>query len=290
MQLRNAKDLSLLRSFPSPFTPSADDWYSAWALSPGGRTLALGQGDGHVRVWNTADQKYLNDFAAHAGRITACRYSEDARILATVGEDQKVRVWETQTGKILHEYEAPPFAHRLYFSRDGRKLACAHWNEEHTHGSVRVWDLKESGEIVTFPAHLEQIWDIAFSPDGQTLATGSPDSTAKLWDLNDVTQPKFVLRGRLLAVISLDFSPAGRRLAVSGDSGETKIWDVRTGQELVSLKGGDGFIRHTVFVDEDTLLTAGGTSGPRTELFLWHAPSVAEVAAAETDEKKGAQR
>lgn len=258
------------------------------ALSPGGRTLAFGQRDGRIRVWSTLDRKFLANFQAHAGDVVVCRYSVDGRILATVGKDQTVRLWDMASTKIIHEYTAPHYlANALEFSPDGRTLAFAYLNEKDARGFVRLWNLGGRGEIAAFSAHSEATEVLAFTADGQTLAIGSTDSTAKLWDINNVTQPTAVLRGRLLSVNSLDFSPDDRRLAVSGGSGETKIWDVLSGQEVATLKGGDGFIGNTFFVDDGTLLTAGLKSDSYTfEIFRWRAPSLVEIDTAEKDETR----
>lgn len=165
-------------------------------------------------------------------------------------------MWDTRSAKILHEFAAShAAADKLAFSPDGRRLAFGFAVRRDARRFVRVWELGVGSQIAMFPAHLEAVWDMAYTRDGQTLATGSADSTAKLWNLDDIKQPRFVLRGRLLPVNSLAFSPDDRRLVVSGDSGETKLHGVRSGQEVATLKGSDVFVHYTFFADDDTLLT-----------------------------------
>jgi WD40 repeat protein len=70
---------------------------------------------------------------------------------------------------------------------------------------------------------------VAFSPDSRYLASGSYDSTVKVWDVKalDSAEP-VTLRGHTASVYSVAFSPDGRRLAsASGyaDRGEVKVWD-----------------------------------------------------------------
>lgn len=282
MQLRDAKNLSLLRSFRSPITD-----YSSWALSPAGRDIAFGQTNGQIRLWGIAEERFLVEFKAHEGPVASSRYSSDGRTLATYGADERVRVWEVHSGKVVHDYSAP---HRMIYdqftlSANAQKLALAYHTEQDDRGLVRLWDLARGREITSMAGHLESIWGLAFSSNGEAFVTGTTDGTAKLWDVHDLTGPRLALRGAMKVVNSVAFSPDDRRLAVSGVNGETRIWDLSAGLELLTLKGGDGFIIYSFFVDDDVLLTAGGTRGPQTEFYLWRAPSFADIAASEAKEK-----
>ncbi len=60
--------------------------------------------------------------------------------------------------------------------------------------------------------HTGAVASVAFSPDGQTLASGSDDSTIVLWDVAH-RQPRDTLRGHAGAVAGVAFSPDGRTLA-----------------------------------------------------------------------------
>ncbi len=78
------------------------------------------------------------------------------------------------------------------------------------------------------------IWSVAFSPDGKTLATGSWDHTAKLWD-PDTGSLRATLSGHEQAVRFLVFSPDQRdpdssRLATAGFDGDIRLWNVAPGR------------------------------------------------------------
>jgi WD40 repeat protein len=111
------------------------------------------------------------------------------------------------------------------------------------------WDAKTYSEFRTLKGHVGYVWKVTFSPDGRYLASGSWDSTVKVWDLEapESTEP-VTLRGHAGFIQSLAFSPDGRCLAsASGYAGhgEVRVWDetlwgntVRAGRSIVAHTGG----------------------------------------------------
>jgi WD40 repeat protein len=78
---------------------------------------------------------------------------------------------------------------------------------------------------------------MVFSADGQRLASGSDDSTVKIWDAA-TGACKQTLEGHGSSVTSVVFSADGQRFASGSDGGTVKIWDAATGACLQTLDVG----------------------------------------------------
>ncbi|MDJ0570116.1 MAG: hypothetical protein QNJ53_13875 [Pleurocapsa sp. MO_192.B19] len=76
---------------------------------------------------------------------------------------------------------------------------------------------------------------LAWSPDGQTLASSSENQTVKLWDIHEGKYLK-TFTGHTSQVQSVAFSSDGQILASSSSDETIKLWDVRTGKCLKTLR------------------------------------------------------
>eukprot|EP00842_Homolaphlyctis_polyrhiza_P003102 jgi/Hompol1/3793/HPOL_003392-RA len=76
--------------------------------------------------------------------------------------------------------------------------------------------------------HTESILSVCFSPDGKMLATGSGDTTARIWDLNTET-PRFTLTGHTNWVQIVAWSPDCQLLATGGMDSTVRLWNPNKG-------------------------------------------------------------
>jgi WD40 repeat protein len=82
-----------------------------------------------------------------------------------------------------------------------------------------------------------QVTALAFSPDGEHLATGSLGGSLKVWEARTGRQLDS-LSGNLGQVLDLAFSPDGATLATSSSDGTVRLWDLRTGRQTLTLASG----------------------------------------------------
>ena len=90
--------------------------------------------------------------------------------------------------------------------------------------------------LATLEGHTHQINSIAMSPDGTTLASGSRDSTIRLWDTKTFEEIA-TLRGSDSEIWSLAFSPDGSMLAAGTHRGWIALWDVASRERTGTLAG-----------------------------------------------------
>ncbi len=120
--------------------------------------------------------------------------------------------------------------------------------------------------IRTLKDHLSSINTIAFSPDGQTIASGSADRTIKLWYINS-TVPCWTLGVHSSLVDAIAFSPDGQTIASGSWDYTIKIWDVETGELIHTFGEHSGWIK-CIAISSDRQILASG-SADRT-IKIWN--------------------
>jgi len=110
-------------------------------------------------------------------------------------------------------------------------------------------------QLVLQTGHAMRVDGLAFSPDGQLLATASADNSIRLWDIRSNRELR-TLVGHVTGVKGVAFSPDGRLLASGSIDGTIKLWDVSTGEELRSTSG-NGSITALSFSSDGRSLAIG---------------------------------
>ncbi len=106
--------------------------------------------------------------------------------------------------------------------------------------------------------------DIAFSPDGNTIALAG-GITVELWNVSS-RERIHTLEGHHGIVNGIDFSPDGRHVLSTSFDATVKLWDASTGQELLTLAGHTEEVNDVVFSPDGKRAISGSDDD---QAILW---------------------
>jgi WD40 repeat protein len=197
------------------------DWYRRQANLPplfkASKTLPT------VSLSNNQDYRLVKTLSLTKGSANAIKLHPDNNTLIVGSSEGKIEIWQLSTGNIISSWQSNSSVNSIALNPDSKILASAGDN-----GIVYLWELATGKLVKSFPAHQQAITSLAFSPDGQTLASSSWDKTVKVWQTNG--NLIHTLTGHEKVVNAIAISSDGKTL-VSGSQDRTiRLWDLTTGK------------------------------------------------------------
>jgi len=177
-------------------------WAVAVTFSPDGKYVVASDDDGMLRLWNVRTLKLVRRWRAHFESATCVAFTPDGRGLVTGSRDQTLKYWDLGQ---------PGF--------DGLRVVEVLRFVGHT---VCPSHLSFVVSLLTSPLQ-DRIREVAVSPDGRWVVTGSVDNTARIWDIADASL-KCTLVGHKQGIRSVDFSPMDKYVACGGWDGKISVW------------------------------------------------------------------
>ncbi len=239
------------------------------AFSPDGKQLLSGSFDETAILWDLATEAPLQTLKGHSWWVWKARFSPDGDRIVTASQDGKAIVWQ-RAGSLeqgagntsasltpssllpapslyskLTEFaghDGPVYA--AAFSPDGKLIATGGydklvmvWNPDEVQpvdvGKLLDGQPKPKANYLRLMGHDGPVRSVAFSPNGQLVASGGDDNAIRLWNIatGEVSQ---VLRGHGNAVCSVAFSPSGEFVLSGGKEkkdNQVRLWDLAGYQE-----------------------------------------------------------
>ena len=119
------------------------------------------------------------------------------------------------------------------------------------------WEL-----VHTLVGHTGRVSSVAFSPDGQTVVSGSWDGSIKVWDrMTGAEVATYHRHTALHWYRAIAYSPDGNRLVAASSDSTAKLLKASSGELIAVLAGHEGQVWSVAFAPDGTTLVTGGEDG-----------------------------
>ena len=176
----------------------------AVSFSPDGKTIALGDYAGKIGLYSATTGELIRTFDPLSSAVWELDYSPSGDKLASASFRSGMHLWDIANREPLGNYGEKDMLRVLSVDYDptGETIACGTLSD-----GVMIMDAETGQRIKHLPVSAP-VGDVAFSPDGRWLASGSDDNKIRLWRTSDYELGK-TLEGHAGYVNGVAFSPDG---------------------------------------------------------------------------------
>ncbi len=208
------------------------------------------------------DARKKEEYGAYVARIglAAAKIEENAfdRAIALL-DDCPVYLRDWEWGRLKHlctqeirTFDARQPVDTVAFAPDGKRFATGGWG-----GAVQIWETETGKELAAIKSGGQNVFSLAFSPDGRHVAAGTNDrpNYLKIFDAQSGALAK-ALAGHRDAVLSVVYSRGGKSLLTSSYDNSARLWNVASGESQV-FEGHEWWVWSATFSpDEKRIVTA----------------------------------
>ncbi len=231
--------------------------------------------DKYVRIWDADKADVIHTLSTLEGGVYSLSISTDGRrLIAADSKNRTVRFWDVASNR---EIQKPQANGQLGPIIDLKKRGGLLWSVAFQPGSddiltvgggeARLWETSTGNERMSFSQH-GTVASACYSPDGNRIATGSWDNSAKVWDVATkqvVRKFEGIHTGN---VNSVAFSKDGTKLLTASDDKTAILWNIETGSVAHKLIGHTDRVWSATFSpDGNLIVTASNDKTAR----IWRA-------------------
>lgn len=211
-------------------------------------------------------------FKSDASLVDYLAFSPDGKTLVSVGRQEVgeekypvIQLWNPSNGEVKKTFKMDMEVGAIAISQAQKILAISNYTWNFALLDLHTGELRNNVKCKSEKG--DQYYDMALSPDGQTIASGTHFGI----QICDLRTGQIRLFAKEDMVRSITFSPDGTTLASGNGSGIVKLWDVRTGQVKSTLQGHSGPVLYLAFSpDGTTLVSDAGHGLEENNIKVWN--------------------
>ncbi len=243
----------------APSTLRGDAPINSVAFSPDGHTIAFGTYyNGTGFMYDAGTGRRIRLLGGDTDSAAYVAFSPDGRTLAFDDGNGSV-ILNARTGQTLRTLSGfAPFA----FGPDGKTLAAVDATSP-----VLLFNVATGKLVRTLNTASDNIYSVAFSPDGTLIAAGGDGNSVEVWNAVTGNRQFTSINNTDDGVESVTFSPKGRLLASGSDDQTVIRWEPKTGKQVGEVLRG-----HTKGVSDITFSPDGKTLASSSDdgtILLW---------------------
>jgi WD40 repeat protein len=247
---------------------SAVDW------SPDGSRIVSGSWDTTVQVWHVQTGRKLLTYRGFSREVSAVAWSPDGKYIASGSWDTTIQVRQAESGSRLFTYSGHTtpihaVAWSPALSDGGRRIASASGADVNADvdNTVQIWNALTGDNPLIYRDHFYFVNAVAWSPDGQKIASASADTNVQVWSAATGSNV-LTYREHTGTVNAVAWSPNGKLIASASDDRTVQIWDATTGETIFTYRGHAKEVSSVAWSPNGSRIASAGYD---TMVHVWNA-------------------